>query len=260
MRVCVEEAFPENLPEIGVQQPVGDQAAVDTGSLDSLQIGDLDSFDVLQYQHAPRRMAAVDERNVDPVHIGKHLGEAFGVVRLQLVIQLFPERFGEPLQQRRYVGAPAQRRVAHRPPRDDTQGGEVGLHQPFDARTLHLDDDRSASFEACIVRDQPGPVRLAERGSSQRLWFDVGKMAIQVAQLGAHHVEHRLAPFWRHLVLQPLQLFGDLRRQNVHAGAEELAELDQDAAHLDGELAKAAGDPSPAPRARRQNPAGREPP
>ena len=84
---------------------------------------------------------------------------------------------------------------------------------------------------------------LGERGGADRLGGDpgedLGERASEILLDLAHDVREALR---RHLVLEPGELLGDLRRQDVHPGGEELAELDEHAAHLAGEGAIAPRD------------------
>jgi hypothetical protein len=59
-------------------------------------------------------------------------------------------------------------------------------------------------------------------------------------------VDDLLERLGRNLVLQAAQLLEDLLWEEVDADAQELAELDEHAAHLDGEGTVAPGDPLPA--------------
>jgi hypothetical protein len=208
-------------------------------------VGNLDPLDVFENEHTPGAVTPVDKRDVDAVVAGEHFREALGVIRFFLVIQLVPQGCGELLEERRQIGAATDRRVMHDPAGDNAQGCQIRLYQPLNAWSLDLDDHRRATRAAPVVGAKPGAVDLPERGGGQRLRLNLGKVVRQArpAQRAAPPGSHQ----WdgRYLILQALQLLGHLGGKNIDARAEELAQLDEDAAHLDSQVAKTARDATP---------------
>jgi hypothetical protein len=86
-------------------------------------------------------------------------------------------------------------------------------------------------------------VDLGERGGADRLGGDPGEDGRQGEREILLDLAHdRREALGRHLVLKAGELSGDLGGEDVDPGREELAELDQHAAHLAGERAVAPGD------------------
>jgi len=242
----VEELGHEDLLEVRLQQQVGHGLAVDARRGQRLGVGDLQRFDVFQDDDAAGGVTAKDAGDVDARVVGVDFGEALGVVGLGAVVKLLPQCAGKLLHQGRGVGPLANGLVTHQPAGDDTQRGQVGAHQGFDARPLHLDND--ALPFATVLRPQPRPVDLAQRGGGQRLALDAGKALLQVTQLLAQQAKDLGVVGRGHFVLQALKLAGDLQRQHVNPRTEKLAQLDHDPAHLDGQTAEFAGDQAQALR------------
>jgi hypothetical protein len=87
-----------------------------------------------------------------------------------------------------------------------------------------------------------GRLDLAERGRRERVLVEGGKALREGrAELSLRQAPDRAEVFRRHLVLQPRQLGGDLVGQDVEARREELADLDEHAAHAPGQGAESRG-------------------
>jgi len=119
---------------------------------------------------------------------------------------------------------------------------QVAGDQLVDPGPLHLEDDRVAAAAA-------GGVRLRERGAGQRLRVDVLE---DVADAGAQFLlGHRLDQRPRRgggVVLQPGQLAGHRRGQQVGAGGGGLAEFDEDRPGLFEGEPEPAGERAGCPR------------
>src|SRR5262245_18288121 len=75
----------------------------------------------------------------------------------------------------------------------------------------------------------------------------VEELATELALNDAAYVDEGFS--WD-FVLESCQLFGDFLGQDIHPRREELADLDEHAAHLDGERSEACGDLTQAFRSR----------
>ena len=72
-------------------------------------------------------------------------------------------------------------------------------------------------------------MHLRDRSARHRLRLEVFEHPADRSAEGALHLGHRKSGRkWRHLVLQLRQLVGDVGRQQIAAGREHLAELDED--------------------------------
>ncbi len=85
---------------------------------------------------------------------------------------------------------------------------------------------------------------LAERGGGQRRLVDRDDFLRKRAELLVDDPPDRGERLRRHFVLEPRQLGGELLRQDVDARRQELAHLDQHAAHLHGQPPEAGGNPT----------------
>ncbi|MCY1528890.1 hypothetical protein D9M68_640120 [compost metagenome] len=105
---------------------------------------------------------------------------------------------------------------------EQEQPGQVGADHRLEVRADHLDHHFLAAA-------QLRGVYLGDRGGGQRLAVEARE---QAGDLGAElflDQRHRVLGIERrHLVLEEGQLVGDVRRQQVAAGRQQLAELDED--------------------------------
>ncbi len=237
MGVGVDEVLHEDLPHVDLVEVARHLGAVDAGLLERGEAGDLQVADVLEGQGAPGALLPEDPRHVDAAVAGEFAGEAFGAPAFGLEVELAPGDGAELQVQAVEVDAPAQAAPELEQADRERGRGEVGLDQHFDARAQHLDHHPLA------VR-QPRPMHLRQRGRSHRHLLepreDRGQRAPEVLLDLPHDGSERVR---RHLVLEARELADDGGGKQVDAGAQELAELDQPAPHLDRQGAIAAGDP-----------------
>jgi hypothetical protein len=120
---------------------------------------------------------------------------------------------------------------------DDVHGRQVGVADFDDVGAQHLDHHAVAVVQARAVH-------LADGGGGHRLLIELGETLRDRPQVllddGADAVDGHA----RHLVAQAGQLLGDLLRQDVAAGGDELPGLDHHAAGAEGkapEFARIAG-------------------
>ncbi|MNZ70471.1 hypothetical protein D3C78_888100 [compost metagenome] len=105
---------------------------------------------------------------------------------------------------------------------DDEQPGDVGADHRLEVRANHLDHHFLAGL-------QLRGVDLGDRGGGQRFALEAGEDLLDLGAqlfLDARHGEFRRER--RNIVLQVCQFVGDIVRQQVTAGGEDLAELDED--------------------------------
>ncbi len=106
--------------------------------------------------------------------------------------------------------------------------------------TQHLDDH-------VFPGGQAGFVGLGQRSGAHGLRRETLESARQrTAKAGFHHGGDVFEWGWDGFVLQARQLPRDLRGEQIHPGTEELTQLDQDAAHVGGDITIATGNDLPA--------------
>ena len=102
-----------------------------------------------------------------------------------------------------------------------------------DARPLYLQHHAVEPGVGGVARAKPGPVRLPEGCCCDRCLLDRGEQPLQRhAQLSFGEGSDRGERNRRHLVLQPLEFLGDLGRQHVEPGGQELSDFDHEAAEV----------------------------
>ena len=188
------------------------------------KVVDLDAGHVFQGQHAAGGVLPEDIGDVDAGIIREVGCKAVGVMPLGDEIQLGAgggRELGVELIQ---IDAACDPAIPLQPAQCQPDRRQVGGNEPLDSGALHLDHDLRPVH-------QTGPVHLGERRRGLRHRLEAGENLFhRPPELDGDQgpdVGQRLR---RHLVLQPLQLIGDRGWQDVHACAEELAQLDQDAA------------------------------
>ena len=233
MRVGMQEVVDEDLFQVGVVQLARQLRTADAGGVDGGEIVDLDAGHVFQGQHAAGGVLPENIRDVDARIIREVGGKAIGVVPLGDEIQLGAcggRELGVELIQ---VDAACDPAVPLQPAHRQPHRRQVGGNEPLDSGALHLDHDLRPVHQA-------GPVHLGEgrRGLRHRLEARENLLHRPPELSGDQgpDIGQRLR---RHLILQPLQLIGDRGWQDIDARAEELPQLDQDAALRHGEPAEA---------------------
>ena len=168
----------------------------------------------------------MDAGRAQPRLVGEVLGEALGVAALAQVIQLVAHGIGELLDHLLQVLEDRRVDAARRQVRQVAQDLQIQLNLAGDAGLLDLDHHLAAIA-------QRGGVDLADRGAGQRRMVEAGEDALgRRAQLGLQQrrdlgVRHR-----RQAVLQRRERLDVGVRQDIGAGAEDLAQLDEGGAKL----------------------------
>ena len=233
MRVGMHEVVDEDLFQVGVVQLPRQLRTADAGGVDGGKVVDLDAGHVFQGQHAAGGVLPENIRDVDAGIVREVGGKTVSVVPFGDEIQLGAgggRELGVELIQ---VDAACDRAIPLQPAQCQPDRRQVGGNQPLDSGALHLDHHLRPVH-------QTGAMHLGERRRGLRHRLEAGEDLLhRPPELGGDQgpdVGQRLR---RHLVLQPLQLIGDRGWQDIHARAEELPQLDQDAALRHGEPAEA---------------------
>ena len=228
VRVGVDEVVDEDLLQIGLIEPFRHLTPINPCGLDGRQVADLDIGDVLQRKDATGGILPVNGGDVHAVVTGEVAREVFGVVPLGDKIHLGARGARKLIVDLIEIGLAADRAVELEPVLGDADGGQIGFDDARDAGPLNFDDH-------VFTAGQPREMDLRQRrrgfGPGLKLLED---LAGGPAEFLEDHGLHVFRPLRRHLVLQAGQFAGDRLRQDVYADAEELAQLDEHAAQLDG--------------------------
>src|SRR5581483_7019740 len=146
--------------------------------------------------------------------------------RLLAEVELPPERRREVLDDGGDVDQPGERLAALGLLREEREEPEVALDLLGRPRPLHLDHDARAVLEARAVH-------LADRAGRERRRLDALEHVLPGdAELLLHHLHDLGLRQRRDAVLEVRELVGDLRRDQVGPGGEDLAELAERRAEL----------------------------
>ena len=191
---------------------------VDAGALQRPEVGNLDAFDQLHREHAPRGQIAIDLRDHDVGAIGEIGGDDLAVARLVDEVEL-------------------HRNVLQNFARDHAEV-EIGL-EPCEQAQREIRLRKSASTIAsmrgyCTLTAQRRPSRvraamdLGERGGGDRHRVELAEDRFERASeftldLCANYFERAR----RYAVVQSGERRDPFVRQNIGAGCDKLARLDQ---------------------------------
>jgi hypothetical protein len=225
MGIGVEEALDQDLVQVALEQLVRQRRAIQVQPAQRSHGGHLGPGDV-RHREDRRGGVVLDRLGDDETVVGlQDSSEADQVAGLPPEIELVLQCPTELVEQLREAIAPSCLAVAVGEGRQIGEGGHVLGDLLADSRPLHLDDDRAAVAHR-------RPVDLAERSRCQGSGVEGAEGVGQPgAQLGLHDVLHLVEPERLHVVLEAGQGFGVHRRDEVGAGREELAQLDERGAH-----------------------------
>ena len=233
VRVRVEQAVFQHHLEHDAGAGAGQLVAVQAGGVHRGQVASGNAVHEVLHVEPLAGPAPVDAGDGDALVVLEVLRDPLGVAALGGEIQLGAQRAGELLH---HPGRPVTAQVGHlrlddlRSPHHQPQ---VGLDHLADARPAHLEDHRAAVF-------QPGAVGLRQRRGRERPGFDAGEHLLRFAAQVFHQLRADFLPAeGRHRVLQLAQLGDPLGRQQVDAGGQHLAELDEGRAQFLQRLAEA---------------------
>jgi len=121
--------------------------------------------------------------------------------------------------------------LAGRPVTLDAAGH--GVHQA-DVAADHRQDAGAQNLDHHLASVlEHGPVYLGDGGRGERRGLEtVEQFTDRLAEAGLDDPSGLLVREWRHAVLQFGKLLGDVVRQQIPAGGEDLAELDEDGAQF----------------------------
>ena len=219
VRVGMKGAYLEDLSQVAADPDLDDLAAVDPRVIHEIGPRAWHARHELHGEHARRRELIDRCGKGDAGVVGECLPEECQIAGLVLVVEFRAqgrhELTGESSD---VVGATPccvfGRRTS--PACDDL---EVDLHGRSRARPLHLD-----RHVALVV--ELGAVDLADRGRRQRHGVEFREELVDVAsEFGRDQRPHVLEGQGGNVVLQPCELSGERRRDQVPARGQELAQL-----------------------------------
>ena len=233
MRISVEEAVREQLVEHHRREHRRHVCRVDAGRPQRLSIGDLDRRHVAECEHASGRALPDDRGHCHPVVALEVARETFATRGLVQVVDLLEAGARELLDECGRIDPVGHETHPAEPSAHPAQCGQVDVDDRTDAGPLHLDDDLFEAGLGRIRRGEQRAMRLAEGCCSHRRLVDHRERALErKAELRFGKSADAGERHRRNLVLQPLQLGRDLRRQHVEPRRHELADLDHQAAEL----------------------------
>jgi hypothetical protein len=163
---------------------------------------------------------------------GEAVVEGLSVATLEPVVELLVDRPRELVHELAGVDEVERLHALARDAGGLVEEREVGLDLPRGVRALHLDGD------AVAVREG-GAVHLADRRGRDRGLLELGEQLFdRELELLADDALYVLVREGAHVVLERLKLGEDVGRNDVGAGREELAELDESRAELVEHLAQ----------------------
>jgi len=220
--VGVEEIVAEHLL-VEQAHALGRQLApVDAGGVERGDVVRGDAMHALEREHAPGRQRPDHLGHQQVGRIGEIAPQQAGVGALALQVELVAQRALDLRHHFQRLDAPRIGRVARRQPAQGAQQREVGGDALLHARPQHLHHHLAA------VGELRG-MHLRDRGRSQRLAVEAGvELRHRLAQRALDLGLRQRAVEGRDAVLQQRQLRRHVGRQQVAAGGEDLAELDED--------------------------------
>ena len=217
----MKEAVYQDHLEYRVGAARGQRLAVEPGGVDAGKIVAADALNVLLHVHHARCPLPIHMRNKDVGIIGEIAREAFHVTGLDREVQLALERAAQLAHHLdRTIEAHLGHFAFHQLSKV-AEDSEIGVDFRLDAGAADLQDHRNAA-------GKPGAVHLRDRGGG-----------VGFALEGVEHLERRAAErrldlrqqlverHRRDPAVQPVELGGPGRRQQVLAHREHLAELDE---------------------------------
>ena len=219
MRVGVEEAVAEDHRHPRLGDPVREVAPLVERHRGEVEVGELDSVDPFEREHARAGVRPVDLRDADVLGVGEVAVELLRVAALQVVVELFADRARELVHELARVDEVERPDPLAGETRGLVEEHDVGLDLASRTRPLHLDGDTPP------VRERGG-MHLADRRRRDRHRIELGEQPLErVPELGLDHTANVGEWERAHVVLEGAKLDDDVRRDDVGASGEQLPEL-----------------------------------
>ncbi len=220
--VGMEEVVAEHLLVEQAHALGRELAPVDAGRVERGDVVGRDAVHALEGQHAVARQFPDHLGHLQVVRVGEVAPQQAGVGALALQIELVAQSALDLGHQFQRLDALGVGHVALGEPAQRAQQREVGGDALLDLRPQHLHHHLAAVGEL-------GRMDLRDRGRGQRFALEAGiELRHRLAQRALDLGLRQRAVEGCDAVLQQGELGGDVGRQQVAAGREDLAELDED--------------------------------
>ena len=218
----MEEAVAEHLVEEGGGGLGEDGADIVAGGDERGAVVDADADDALQRQHALAGAPPVDARHAEIGIAGEILGELGGGGGFEPQIHLDAHRLGEGAHDLDRLQAAQARLGALDEAGEPEEEVDVAREGGGDAGAQDLDRD-------LLAVGGDGEMDLGDRGGGDRHVLEGGEEALRSARPNSASTMARAASPGkrRQTILQLRQVGGDLLAEEIGAGRQELAELDE---------------------------------
>ena len=221
MHVGVEEAVAEHLLEEALGRAREDLVGIEARRDQRGALVGGDPADPLERQHPARGALPVDPRHAEALVAREVLGELGGGGRLEAQVHLEPGPEREGLDHLDRLEAAEAGLEALDPGRDPGEEVDVAHHLALDAGPQDLDRD-------LLARGGDAEVHLGDRGRGDRPVVEAREqLGERPAELALDQLAGERAVERRQVVLQLREIGGELLAEQVGAGREALAELDE---------------------------------
>ncbi len=226
MHVGVKEVVLERLGEEDLHPPFRKPLQFDAGRLDGLDIGNGDPGDTFHHQDVAPDVWPVNLGDVDQRRVFEIAPQQGSVGSFPQHVQLIEDGFFVLLHHLHRSQPFPLRPVALHHAGQDIHQLQVPADDLFDVGADHLDHHLAAVVEG-------GSMDLGYGGRGEGGFLETPKyLGNGLAVCLFDDLPRLFAGEGRDVVLQPGELHGDIVRQQVPAGGEDLAELDEDGAQL----------------------------
>ena len=224
MHVGMKEAVAEDLREKDLDPGCREFRQADTIGAEPVDLRNRRPLHPLHDHDGPRAVVPVHLGHDQQRRVGEVAAQLRGVGGLTHQIQLVAQILGELGDHLARLQATCIR------PKSVEQDGK-GVEQcdvVIDDRKHVRAQDLDRDFVTAILFLQPGEVNLGDRGRSDRYRVELGKHVARrtvIRLLDFRQRQMRIK--WRHAILQFGKFVGNVGRQQVAAGRQHLAELDE---------------------------------
>ena len=251
VHVGVEEVVAEHLREEDAHAVLGELRNVGAGGLEARALADRHAVDALHDHDVGAAVIPVHLRHVQQLGSGEVALQLRGVGGLAHQVELIENGLLVFRDQLARPQPPALRPVAVREIGERLQHLQIPLDHRAHARPQHLDHDLRAAGQA-------RGVHLCDGGGGERGLIEGVEHLREGPSVGAlDRLAGNGARKRRHAILQLGELVGDIRRQQVAARGDRLAELHENGSELLEREPQARGAAHP-PAALEPHPGGEE--
>ena len=226
MHVRMEEVVFEDLREERLDPARRKFLHVGPAGFQFRDIGDRHALHPLDHEHVFMTVLPIDSRRVQQRRIGEVASQRRRIGGFEQQVQLVEDVslvVGDHRLEPQPAGIAGE---ALKQRRDPVQQREVLLDEGFDVGPQDLDHHLDATGQRCTVH-------LRQGGGGEGLFIERGEnLSDGFAGARLDTRDRGLCRKGRHAVLELREFVGEIRRQQVAPGGEDLAELDEDRAEI----------------------------